>query len=286
MEVDNELFKNRLRIILKEVIRVCEKNNLRYFMCGGTCLGAVRHGDIIPWDDDIDVFLLRPDYEKFLKLAKSELQAPFGLANYNISKGYTCAFAKVVDFSTTLIQHRDPFFPSGLYVDIFPLDGVSNNKLLDRIHYTFHKTIHYLFMPIESYRIDNGCSLPVRIGYWVKRILGPLRSSAFELRESILRRRSIDDKKYVRSYNSQWGLKHTALREDFDDYIMMPFGEMQVRVPKGYDDYLTHLYKDYMKLPPKEKQVTHHHYALLDMDRRLTDTEIEEFRKSINGRYA
>lgn len=286
MQVDNEKFKDKLRVILKEVIRVCEKNNLRYYMCGGTCLGAVRHGDIIPWDDDIDIFLLRPDYEKFLQIADKELKTPFRLVNYNTHKGYTCAFAKVVDFSTTLIQHRYPFFASGLYVDIFPLDGVNNNKFMDRLHYAFHKVVHYLFMPIESYRVDNGCSFPVKCGYYVKRFLSPLRNTMFELRESILRKRTIEDKKYVRSYNSQWGLRHTALREDFDDYIMMPFGDMQVRVPKGYDDYLTHLYKDYMKLPPKEKQVTHHHFAYLDMDNRLYDDEIEKFRISINGEYA
>lgn len=285
MDIDNEVLKEKLKVILAEVIRVCDENGLKYFMCGGSCLGAVRHKDIIPWDDDIDIFLLRPDYEKFRKIANEKLKKPYAMCDCHNTPGYVWPFMKVFDFSTTLIQQKNPFFAGGLFVDVFPLDGVPNNGFVDKVHFKFHNFLKYISMPVASSRLESG-SISLKIAAVVKKFFSPVRVCIYDFREWFLKHRSIADKRCVRSYHSQWGLRHTALRKDFDDAVLMPFGNLKVRIPVGYVDYLTRLYKDYMKLPPIEKRVSHHNVVYVDMERRLSDAEIEKIRIDVGGKRA
>ena len=107
----------------------CNDHNLKYYMIGGTMLGAVRHQGFIPWDDDIDVGMPRPDYERFLELMHGKQEGLYRLESYHDgANDFSVPFAKLYDTSTTLIEERRPPLKRGLFLDVFPLDGVSKEK--------------------------------------------------------------------------------------------------------------------------------------------------------------
>ena len=109
--------------ILRAFRSFCEKNSLRYFLAYGTLLGAVRHGGFIPWDDDIDVAMPRTDYERFLKEFRDERYEVYDLSK----KGYFYPFAKLCDTTTVLIEEMSVKNSIGVYIDIFPMDGIADN---------------------------------------------------------------------------------------------------------------------------------------------------------------
>ena len=120
----NELKRIELEM-LKTFIKICKKHNFMYFLVGGTCLGSVRHGGFIPWDDDIDVGMPRSDYNKFIKIASEELPGNMFLQTFFTDEQYPCAFAKIRNNDTTFIEKglRKSNINHGIYIDIFPLDG-------------------------------------------------------------------------------------------------------------------------------------------------------------------
>ena len=119
-----EANKQILIDILDEVVRVCKKNNLKYYLGYGTVLGAVRHQGFIPWDDDVDVVMPRRDYEYLIQNRDRLFKGKYRLAFYGITPQYHYDFVKIERTDTTLIERIDPLYVGGLYVDIFPLDNV------------------------------------------------------------------------------------------------------------------------------------------------------------------
>ena len=117
-----EIKSSQLKI-LDYFVKVCEGNNLRYYLCGGTLLGAIRHKGFIPWDDDIDVFMPRPDYNALLKL---ELQPPFQL-RYFAKKNSLQPFIKIVD-NSTMAKEKNSSLPTAIWIDVFPIDGLFANN--------------------------------------------------------------------------------------------------------------------------------------------------------------
>ena len=140
--IDQETL-NRMHLlhldILKEFIRICNKYELRYFLLGGSCLGTVRHQGFIPWDDDIDVGMPRPDYERFMEIAQNELPEYYFLQNSKTDPDYPLCFAKIRDSRTTFIERSVSHLNinHGIYFDIFPLDGLSNGSLFE-LRYKFY----------------------------------------------------------------------------------------------------------------------------------------------------
>ena len=128
METTINTYNERLKAIeldiLKAFIDVCKKNSLNYYLLGGSCLGAVRHHGIIPWDDDIDVGLLRADYNKFMEVGQKYLPEHYFLQNYRTDPEYYVNFAKIRDSRTTFIESslKNLHINHGVYIDVFPLD--------------------------------------------------------------------------------------------------------------------------------------------------------------------
>ena len=112
---------------LHRFIEICEKHNLTYFCVGGTVIGTVRHGGLIPWDDDIDVAMPRPDYDRFLEIAKTENMGDYEVASPEM-KGYPYFFSKFCDANTSLIELENVPCLYGVYIDIFPIDGTAPTK--------------------------------------------------------------------------------------------------------------------------------------------------------------
>lgn len=122
----NELQK-KLVDILSWFHNLCNNNNLNYYAIGGTALGAIRHGGFIPWDDDIDVGMPRTDYEKFIKIA-NKYSKKYAIEYPGINKDFLYPYAKIYDTQTTLIENKRYKIKRGIYIDVFPLDGIGNTK--------------------------------------------------------------------------------------------------------------------------------------------------------------
>lgn len=258
--------QSHLLIILKEFIRVAEKHHLRWWANAGTALGAVRHKGFIPWDDDIDVMLPREDYEKFLKLQYEYEGTPFFIQTWQKDPHYPYCFAKLRDSSTTYIESYYPLnrMNHGLWIDIFPIDGMSykdkpREKCAGRIKYVWYMT--YMSYPGNLLRSFHSYT------FFKDLALNFVGCLGFMLNPFHVRQRAIE--KHVRHlvFNKSklvgcyfdFDTKHAAMDKDiFDDFVMMPFEDVKVKIPKNYDKYLTMLYGDYMTPPPVEKQVGQH----------------------------
>lgn len=253
-----EMKKIELNILIY-FTEVCEENNLRYYLGGGTLLGAVRHKGFIPWDDDIDVMMPRPDFQKLLSLSINN-------ENYNIIKpgtaGYYYNFAKLVDTRTILeekgIKRIDGL---GVYIDIFPLDGMPEtpdarkkrfkelNSIRKRINNTcllrpkFHRNP---FAYLNACRIYNS-NKNIDLSSLQKNYLDSALKNSF------------DDSEFVFAAGGAYGARDIFPGKWFEKEIELQFENLSVKAFNGYDFYLTQLYGDYMTLPPEDKRVTPHH---------------------------
>lgn len=277
--IDDKVWKDKLKIILKEIIRICETHDITYFLTGGSCLGAVRHKDIIPWDDDIDVMMPRPDYDRFRIIAGKELGDNFELGHYETIKNYYYPFMKVYDKTSTLIEQKEPFLVGGLFVDVFPLDGTSNSHIMDNFNFMVFKFIHYLSQPFsEMHYQKNKHKLSFRIANMIKKIFSKQRNKMFAFSEYWLRRNKVKESNILRMHYSMWGKKESGRKNLFIKSIKVPFGDLMASIPIGYDEYLTNLYGNYMTPPPIEKRTTHHNQFYINLERRISLQEVQKLK--------
>jgi lipopolysaccharide cholinephosphotransferase len=248
-DIQNKLLE--MMIIFHDL---CIKHDIKYYMLGGTMLGAVRHKGFIPWDDDMDIGLPRPDYEKLLALPQSEWPANIKL-NTPATDGHPYPYSKLIDANTTLVEDLGKDIVQGIFIDIFPLDGAGSNKnqairhkkkisLLMRFLYASIFS-HYKNKPIWK-KIAITFIRLTRPNYWLNTI------------EKNLTRKDFYKNTYVGNLVGAWGDKEIVPREYFGQPTLYEFKDKQFYGVEKYDDYLTCLYGDYMKLPPIEKQKSHH----------------------------
>lgn len=235
----------------------CKSNGLRYFLAYGTLIGAVRHKGFIPWDNDVDVVMPRPDYEKLLSLVQEKpIAEHLHILDYRRER--TFPYAKVVDTRTVCKEHflvtEDNM---GLYVDIFPLDGMpEDQKEQDRI---FHKVniLSKLYV-LANYRFNTGSTPVIRL---IKNILYPvsrLVSSRWvcEKLNTLCAAYPYDESKLVA--NIVWGEgKKDITPREFLRPLHGEFETYEVWIPAEYAEILTRYYGDYMQIPPEEERVTH-----------------------------
>ncbi len=249
--------------ILKVFISICEKNHIKYFLLGGSCLGAVRHKGFIPWDDDIDVGLFRDDYKKFLKVAQAELPEKYFLQNRDTDKNYILNFSKLRNSETTFIEKSLSNFDinHGVYMDVFPLDGVPNGKLKEKI---FENKMRFLtaFAGKSFVDANENVSLATRI---IRRIPFLKVETAVRKLDKMHKKYNTENSAKIANYCGAWGAKEIVPKEYFGNGLIGEFEGLSVRIPQDYDKYLTSLYGDYMTPPPPEKRVGHHYVTKIDL---------------------
>ncbi|MBQ4105736.1 MAG: LicD family protein [Clostridia bacterium] len=248
--------------ILKEIDRICRKHNLRYYIVGGTLIGAVRHGGFIPWDDDIDISMPREDFDKLCKISAEELSDKYFLQTYKKEKDCYFYYAKVrmegTYFGEDKFEHMS--IHKGIFIDIFPLDYIPQNTAMQKIIFrgfsclggficSKAKTTEFLYknmsLPfIVTFRLIQ-CILPKKVFLGMRTILGKL-SNAFS------------KKNLYASLSGFHGYPmEIAPKEWWGDGCDIEFEDVTVRAPSQYHTLLTHMFGDYMQLPPEEERVNH-----------------------------
>lgn len=249
--------------VLKEVIFFCNSNNLEYFITGGTLLGAVRHAGYIPWDDDIDLIMPRKDYDIFIKTFNISRTDRFKVLSIAYDKLFPYTYAKAVDSNTVLEEDNGFNYPINVYVDIFPLDNLTDDiKCALRTYYTI---LFYLkLLNVKKANLsDKKTFLKTLIIRIMKTLLSKIEYYEITNRIDKKSKKYADEKtgKYVGVMSLLAYRKSEIVEADiFSKSLYLTFEGIPVKAPIGYDKYLNSLYGNYMKLPPIEKQVTHHKF--------------------------
>ena len=248
--------------ILKEVHKICEENNIKYFLSDGTLIGAIRHQGFIPWDDDLDIGMLREDYEKFCKIAPQILSENFILQNFQTDKGYGLQFGKVILKNTVWIEKVAKNTNrqwSGIYIDIFPYDNITENKKIQKLINRLYIFIQELILIKFKYiNISNYESMAKKLKYVLKKIYLCTISKKLliYIRDSICKRYLNKSKTLVTKYGGNF-YKNQNPYNFYKDLTLQNFEDTSFYIPKNYDKILKNLYGNYMEIPPIEKQRQH-----------------------------
>ena len=246
--------------LLKNVSHFCEEKGLRYFLTGGSLLGAIRHKGFIPWDDDIDIVMPREDYEIFVKTFCSEQDNYKVVSCYN-QNDYYLPFAKVVDANTVLVEKLEHNSTIGVFLDVFPLDFFDfTERQINSFYWKQRKRIKLL----------SAKTSPLSKIQKNKRVLAAImKGLCFAIPANMIAK-SID--KHAKKFSCTkgrvacvavamtYGKKEFLNAMFFDEYLEVQFQDCVFRAPKGYDGVLRSYYGNYMELPPPNKRVTHHDF--------------------------
>lgn len=243
--------------ILDYIVEICEKNNLRYSFMGGTLLGAIRHNGYIPWDDDIDICMPRKDYEEFKKIFPQNEK--YFLDDYSTNKKYWLPFIKIRNSNTIYKENLQSNYNgnSGVWIDIFPLDNADRkNSFLERFQFRFTGILR------TSISIKSG--IKVSKDKFIKRFFSICflifpKCFLIKLQYWLMTINKNDESEYLMSLGSQYGYKKQIhLRNKWFPTSKHIFEDNEYNIPNDYNYVLKNIYGDnYMKLPPKEKQITH-----------------------------
>ena len=238
--------------ILKEVVKICDKYSLRYFMIGGTMLGAIRHKGFIPWDDDIDIALPQKDYELFLKYATEELPHPYKvLTSYG---KHPCLYAKVHNVNTTFVEAVTVNYPEyykGVFIDVMCMCGMPSTEEKRKV---YCKKVGGLVKALNWHKLDfKSCTT------WKSKLLYLIPESWFFRRwKKLTSQYDFDDSEYTCfswSHRPKRLMFPTSILRRYSDY---DFETVQVKGAKDFDSYLSiHFNNDYMQLPPEAARQTH-----------------------------
>lgn len=253
--------------ILKQIISLCKRLDLRYYVIYGTLIGVVRHKGFIPWDDDLDLMMPRPDYERLIAyfMKNKDRLSPLELFEPRVKKAYPYMIARVSDSRYILDVENEEDYGIGVFVDIYPFDGLGNTKeeavryglTGDRISsLCFQATRKHFEMGMTKSIFRKVIKYPV---FLFARAMG---KDYFQKRlAKMAGEKDYDSSEYVGCV--VWlsgGQKDIFKREWFTKVIELPFDGVRVCIPKRYDRILRHIYGDYMKLPPVNEQKGHHNY--------------------------
>lgn len=256
---------DNLHIKLLEMLKwfhgYCSENDLQYFLIGGSMLGAVRHEGFIPWDDDIDIGLPRPDYEKLLLITEGKVCGKYTLESMHSGKrDFIYPYAKLYDTTTTLVEVSRYQIKRGVYIDIFPFDGAGDDFELAEEQFAKVKRKYNQLLTLtcainpERKWYKN---LAILLGRCAS-VFGFTPQKVFKQIDALSRENSYEHSKYVALYVGNWGEKELIEKEYIGEPQLYKFEDTNVYGVEGYDKYLSKLYGDYMTLPPVEKRMSHH----------------------------
>lgn len=242
--------------ILQKIDSFCQENNINYFLSYGTLIGCIRHNGYIPWDDDIDICMPRPDYERFITLFNKNTDQ-HKVIEHRIENSYKLPFAKV--YNTNTIMNEDMYIKDsfGVYIDIFPIDGINSSKQIKQSLF-LNKLLNTKRAIINNNKrsilkralltLGKAIIYPITIHYIINKITKIATATSYV------------DAKFVANIVSPYGECEIMPKEYFNELNTHSFEGKNFKIPKEFDKYLKSIYGEYMVLPPIEKQISHHSF--------------------------
>lgn len=260
-------------VYLKEI---CQKNNLQFFLAGGSCIGALRHEGFIPWDDDVDIFMPRDDYEKLAKNWEDfSDNSKYSLCKSDSTHIYKHAAMTVNDNDTTFINFRtiDQDVNQGIAVDIIPMDYLADG-FFKRSWQRLNAVLFSIF--INQRLPDNqGKVLRALTGLPLWLVKG--ESARYKIwsycEKQMIKYSNPDSKNMVELVTGLSAIFRPISKKWFDNAVYKKFENTEMPVPVGYDEYLTLIFGNYMEMPPESSRKAKHHTAIID-----TEVPFEEYK--------
>lgn len=260
----------RLQMTILEIIKlfadICEKNNLRYFMVGGTMLGAARHRGFIPWDDDVDMGMPRPDYEKFLKIVRRELPDRYGFLNYKSDENYKRYFSRIINKEVKIFNNSNSIeIVENAWLDIFPYDGMPKGKLHQQVHF-WHLTGWRLLYHMSCFDELVNLNRPGRPKYQqiiikfleFTKLGRNLSTKKLMMRiEKGLCKYDYDKSDTLVSFFGAYMTREIIKKDLFGKLTYYPFEDTEFLGAQHYAEFLTNYYGDW-KTPPSDGEKDKH----------------------------
>lgn len=252
--------------LLKEFVRICNKNKIKYQLFSGTLLGAIRHKGFIPWDDDIDVCLLREDYNKFLKICNDELDSKYFIQNYDTDKNSMLQFTKIRKNNTIFKMdlYKDVDMHHGIFIDVFPLDNTNPKFKMAKLQ----RMLINIMFTISSFRSKDNCRNAKTVArkyikfafYYILKLFPG--SSYDKLITKVMCVFNSNKTGYITHFTNGASKKrynkYTMSLNEFNDTIEWEFEGDLYSISKEYHNVLSRIFGDYKKLPPQNEQRPHH----------------------------
>lgn len=258
--------------VLKFIHCICEKENIRYFMAYGTLIGAVRHKGFIPWDDDLDIMMPRPDFNRFVEFCKNNDTSPFKLMNLDTTPGYPYFNTRICDTRTVIDTYHERSVGMGVFVDVCALDGLGegyeeslelmkkSKRLCSLMFLATRSKFHY---GLTKGYVKNLLKLPA---YIVAHTLG--KSFWIKKMQKLLKNCNYQNSNFVGClvWSSYTPVKEVFPKQWVEEIILGPFEDGNFCIPKHYDELLRRIYGDYMQLPPEKDRIYHHLFTAYKKD--------------------
>ena len=252
--------------ILKDVHEFCVRNDIKYTLFAGTLIGAVRHHGFIPWDDDLDIAMPRPDYDRFVQTYRSSNGYKLMFRNGH-ENDVALAYARLCDMENTYVDTSAFFWTServGIWIDIFPLDGMPSDRTLAE------QRTEEIFRHWKKGMVIRDCLRPLSFDRGLHAFLGQVKNKYLHRHRlnricdqhiALCREIPFESAEYYS--NISWPgfkMREYYRKDALSSYILMPFEDAEFYVMQGYDGALRSKYGDYMQLPPVEERETRHQF--------------------------
>lgn len=259
-----ELHKIDLDIV-KDFKRICDENEFKYYMIGGTLLGAIRHGGFIPWDDDIDIGMPRDDYEKFLLIANDELKKNLKISNFKTNEKYQYYISRIIDLNNPIVEKRIRNNNKNVHasIDIFPIDGTPNNFFIRKLYYfrvMFHRALMSLYYRDSIDKERKRSKTESILVFILEKIpFERIISASHEKNkiDKILKSQSIDKSDNIGTIMGAYRTREIVPKIYFSSGREYKFEDIYLNGPSMYDEYLTHMYGKYMDIPSLDERKSH-----------------------------